>query len=63
MPMNLTPAFHSGPRVLRKINTSDTANHISEITNDISHVNFDSIFPYKKQQMTNYSFKKNLRPY
>lgn len=37
---------------------NDLANHIKEITNNVSCVNFDKIYSYKYQQMVVYSFGK-----
>ena len=43
---------------MRKLTDKDITNHIKEITNDVTHVNFDNIYSYERKQMVVHKFDK-----
>ena len=43
---------------IRKLTNKHIANHIKEINNDVTRVNFDNIYSYERQQMIVHKFDK-----
>ena len=43
---------------MKKLTDNDIANHIKEIDNDVTRVNFDKIYSYKRRQMVVHQFDK-----
>ena len=43
---------------MQKLTNKDIANHIKEIDNDVTHVNFDKIYSYQHTQMVAHQFEK-----
>ena len=44
--------------LMRKLTGNDIANHIKEIINDVTPVNFDKIYSYERRQMVVNQFEK-----
>ena len=46
---------------MRKFTDNDITNHIKEIKNDVTHVNFDKIYSYEHRQMVINQFEKKFQ--